>query len=523
MDSPGSRSSANSDDTFALMDRLRDATSLRLKSALEQMENMPPKKGDAEIQDLVKKQQVLLERLHEPAFFIGTVVAINGDQKKEGSSINVSFNGRIIETRAVLGIELKPGDFVRLFPSSCQIAGLSERFDLGSICTVRKIIDTKFSEVDLGGSVRAVLNGMFSEKIETDDRVVLDSSGSIIIAKLGKSERKFDFGVKPSVTWDDIVGLDDAKAELREVIEMPSANPDLFKYYGQKTIKSVFVFGPPGCGKTMLGEAVATSMAKIHGDEALETGYFYVKGPEFHDMFVGVGEKALRKMFEMGERHFENRGFPAVIFIDESDALLPRRGSGVSTDVEKTMVTTFLSVMNKTHSFVILATNRPDEMDPAVIRHGRGGDRKIWVTRPSRDNAEIILEKNFRKYPLYPAGATAIDFAKFAAEEFYSASRFLSDDTLPLKNGGTIRFTLSDIVNGAMLSESITGRSVSIARRRDETAKTFTGITREDIKKAVDDTYREEKKLDHKDEIREFVDRIRTGLDAQAMRQVTKP
>ena len=521
MDNPSNRN-PNSDEIFTMMGRLRDATTQRLQDAIDQLEKSPKKTGSAGLQELAKKQQALLERLHEQAFFIGAVVSVNGDRKEKNSSVDVSFNGRIIEARPDPELELKPGDFVRLLPSSCQIDGLSERFDVGSICAVKRVVNAKFSEVDFGGSARVVLNGPFSDKLEADDRVILDSSGSIIIAKLDKNDRKFDFGERPSVNWDDIVGLSDVKAELREAIELPFTNPELCKYYHDKRIKGTFLFGPPGCGKTMLGEASATAMAKLHGNEALETGYFYVKGPEFLDMFVGVAERGIRKLFEMGEKYFAKYGYPAIIFIDEAEALLSKRGSGVSSDMEKTIVPTFLGAMNKTNSFIILASNRPDVMDPAVIRHGRI-DRKMQITRPNRNDAEIILKKNFEKYPLYPTGTKAEELASYAAQEFYSDSQILADGTLPLKNGGIAKFILGDIVNGAMLSEGIAGRAVSIARRRDETAKTLTGISREDVEKAINQTYQEEKKIDHKDELREFVDRVRASLDTQALRQSTKP
>lgn len=499
------------DDISSLLGRLGKSTDQLLKRTVEKMEssvNTPTQKGSrTELPELVKKQQALLERLYEPAFFIGTVVSINGDQKKENSSIDVSFNGRIIEAKPVSGLELKQGDSIRLLPSSCQIAGLSEKIDVGSICNVRKVVDSKFSEVDLGGSVRIVLNGIFSEKIQTNDRVILDSSGSIIVADLGKSERRFVLGSKPTVTWDDIGGLEDAKRQLIEMIEMPFRYPDLYKYYNLTQPNGALLLGPPGCGKTMLLEAAATATAKLHGQEAIDTGFINVKGPEILDMYVGVPEKAIRSFFSLARKHKLEHGYPALIVIDEADAILSRRDSSISSDMEKTIVTTFLTEMqgmDDSSAIVFLSTNNAKALDPAVIRDGRI-DRNIVVPRPNRNSAETIFKLALKKLPHKEPNE---ELALFAASEFYSDKYRLYD--ISLNDGKVMNFSLAQLVNGAMIV-GVMNKAVWRAFQRDLAAggdkeiSKRSAVTKEDITGAVQETFDQKSFLNHKDELAEFV------------------
>ncbi|MEM2227120.1 MAG: CDC48 family AAA ATPase [Candidatus Bathyarchaeia archaeon] len=194
----------------------------------------------------------------------------------------------------------------------------------------------------------------------------------------------------PNVHWDDIGGLEEAKAELRESVEWPIRNPDSFKRMGIKPPKGVLLFGPPGCGKTLLARAVATES---------EANFISIKGPEIFSKWVGESEKAIREVFRKGRT-----AAPAIIFFDELDAIVPKRGmgyadSGATERVISQLLTEMDGIEALENVVVIGATNRPDILDPAVLRPGRF-DRLIYVPPPDADNLERILMIHTRKMPL---------------------------------------------------------------------------------------------------------------------------
>ncbi len=194
----------------------------------------------------------------------------------------------------------------------------------------------------------------------------------------------------PNIHWDEIGGLEEAKAELRESVEWPIKSPDAFKRMGIKPPKGILLFGPPGCGKTLLARAVATES---------EANFISIKGPEIFSKWVGESEKAIREVFRKGRT-----AAPAIIFFDELDAIVPKRGmgyadSGVTERVISQLLTEMDGIEALENVVVIGATNRPDILDPAVLRPGRF-DRLIYVPPPDADNLERILRIHTRKMPL---------------------------------------------------------------------------------------------------------------------------
>jgi transitional endoplasmic reticulum ATPase len=205
----------------------------------------------------------------------------------------------------------------------------------------------------------------------------------------------------PTVHWDEIGGLEDVKRELRESVEWPIKNPELFKRMGIKPPKGILLFGPPGCGKTMLARAVATES---------EANFISIKGPEVFSKWVGESEKAIREVFRKGRM-----AAPAVIFFDELDALVPRRGlgyadSGVSERVISQLLTEMDGIVALEDVVVIAATNRPDILDPAVLRPGRF-DRLIYVPPPDDASRLTIFKIYTKNMPL----AKDVDLERLAA------------------------------------------------------------------------------------------------------------
>jgi proteasome-associated ATPase len=202
----------------------------------------------------------------------------------------------------------------------------------------------------------------------------------------------------PDVTYEDIGGLGDQIEVLRDAIELPYLHADRFKRYNLSPPKGILLYGPPGCGKTMIGKAVANSLAlriqEVRGGEA-KSYFLNVKGPELLNKYVGETEHKIREVFKNAREKAEE-DVPVVIFFDEMDSLFRMRGSGISSDMEATVVAQFLSEIDGIESLrnviVIGASNRQDLIDPAVLRPGRL-DLKVKVHRPEKPGALQIFTK----------------------------------------------------------------------------------------------------------------------------------
>lgn len=478
-----------------------------------------------QMKDLLKRYHGVLEKLMAAPFWVGTIVGSIGPIEDEKSLLILSCNGRIslVNQPPVEANELLlPGDTVKVAPESMQVLGKVDFLAVGSVSTVKEIIDHQLVEVDFNGTSKIVFTGTYSGKLKEDDRVILDQAAAIVIGYLGSGKR-FRLGNKPTVTWDDIGGLEEAKRQMIETIEFPVLYGDLYQHYDKDPITGVLLLGPPGCGKTMIIEASATSLAKIHGSEAVDSGFILVKGPELLEMYVGAGEKLVRQLFAMAKEHKARHGYPAIIAIDEADAILSKRGTGKSSDMEKTMVPAFLTEMqgvDESGARIILATNRPDVLDPAVIRDGRI-NRNIMITRPTKESAQQIFRLNLKNVPL--VGMSLDEAVQIAAEEFYSPEWKYYE--IKKKGGEVLSFTLANLVNGAMLA-GVVDKATSFAMDRDIAASSKTGLHREDIKKAVRQTFEQKAELNHADELQEFVRDFSEDLafdPVQKVKQATKP
>lgn len=442
------------------------------------------------------------------------------DRDRYGTAV-LHFEGRLVEVIFPdhLHGKLFPGDMVRLSPSTKQVVDKTEGIVAGNIGIITEIVDNESCEVAIGSGKAVTYKGRFAD-VKKGDRVVLDLFNTIIIRNLGNIETSYTLNDWKEVSWDDVGGLLEAKRIMREIIEGPHQLRTLYEFYNKKPVKGVLLFGPPGCGKTLLAMAIVTAVAKMYGlnaKEAMQSGFIYVKGPELLEMWLGKSEEAIRSLFSRAKAHRKKYGFPAIIFIDEAEALLRKRGSGISSDIESTTVPTFLSEMGgmeESSALVLLATNRADILDPAVVRDGRV-DVKVYVSRPTLESAVEIFNIHLKGVPL----ADGLKRENIAAS---AAKRLFSDDYIyyavfDRKDPKTPRhFLLRHIVNGALIAGIVDkGTTLAIRRDADHPDKSPGGMQEQDLLDAIDVVFRQNIGLDHEEPLNEFIEN--EGIEAVGM------
>jgi DNA polymerase III delta prime subunit len=300
--------------------------------------------------------------------------------------------------------------------------------------------------------------------------------------------------------WADIGGQEEAKRELIRAIQWPVLYPDLFLLFKRRRSRGVLLYGPPGCGKTLLGKAVVRLLAALYHRKADDGGFKYVKGHQLLDQYVGNSEKAVKALFDDARRFREQRGYPAVLFFDEADALFKRRPSD-AREGAFTLVPALLAEMDgmdETGAFVMLATNRPDSLDEAITRPGRI-DRRIRVTRPDERAAEVIFRIHLHGVFLEP-GLSLDELARVAAAELFSPEHVLYEITFAAE---TTPFLLKDLASGALV-QNIVDRATANKMEYCIAHNVRVGLSAEDIRIAVKEALAEQRRARHAEELEEF-------------------
>jgi len=399
-----------------------------------------------EAKEGLKERDGFLEQLSSEPSILSTVIGV------EKNEVVAAGKDGVLLVQLPKKMEILIGDTVVVHVKSRQIIKKSPYKLYGPKAVIERVLSATIVEVGIEGhSVKRYAryeNSKFSFK--EGDEVSLDETGNCVVERfqIKKTTRSFE----GRVTWDNVGGLDSVKEELRDAVETPLHYAELYKSYNRTPPKGFLLYGPPGCGKTLLGKAVATSIADIHGIEASATGFQYIKATEILAPLVGVGEGKIRKIFRDAQEHKREHGYPCVIFIDEAEAILKTRGKGISSDVNETMVATFLTEMDgmgEMSAIVILATNRPDIIDPAVIREGRI-DRRIEIPRPGHREVKDIFSIHLNKYPL-DKEETIESLSSHGLEETFAEVRGLQN----IVTGSMIASCVDAAVKNAMKDDIV--------------------------------------------------------------------
>jgi proteasome-associated ATPase len=378
----------------------------------------------------------------------------------------------------------------------------------GEVVRLKDLLSEHRAIVSLRGDeerVAEIAAPLLGERLSVGDHVLFDTRSGYLLEKLPKSEvEEVVLEEVPDVSYEQIGGLTDQIEQIRDAVELPFLHKDLFAEYHLSPPKGILLYGPPGCGKTLIAKAVANSIAKKLGHltgREVKSFFLHVKGPELLNKYVGESERQIREVFKKAKEKAQE-GMPVIVFFDEMDSLFRTRGTGISSDVESTIVPQFLAeidgVERLRNVIVIGASNRQDLIDPAVLRPGRL-DVKIRVDRPDRRAAKDILGKYLSTDLPYdlsdgrPVAEVVSDLIDQVVDHMYSASEENKFLEVTYANGEKETLYFKDFASGALI-EGVVSRAKKYAIKRI-IATSERGIRLEDLLKAVRDEVREHEDL----------------------------
>jgi len=491
-----------------------DEAEMRLYGATRELVKLHRRNREltAALQEAKEQLELLrekVEKLSAPPNNYGAFLAKNDDE-----TVNISLHGKKMRVNvdpAIRVDELQRGQEV-ILNGAYNVVGVAPTDHNGEVVTVKDVLDENRITVTMRADEERVVHlagTVDASSLKPGDHVLLHSMTGLVIEKLPKAEVE-DLLLEevPDVRYEDIGGLERQIEQIRDAIELPYLYPEQFKEFHLRPPKGILLYGPPGCGKTLIAKAVANSLAQkareLSGDSAIRAYFINIKGPELLNKYVGETERKIREVF-LRAREKAQEGMPVIIFFDEMDSLFRVRGLGISSDMESTLVPQFLAEIDGVEGLrnviVIGASNRQDLLDPAVLRPGRL-DVKIKIDRPDREGARDIFSKYLT--PDLPIAASEIGpnetkeaavarLIDRAVEEMYRTddeNRFLE---LTYSRGEREILYFKDFASGAMI-ENIVSRAKKWALKRliDGGEK---GITFEDLRRAIRDEFKENEDL----------------------------
>ena len=480
--------------------------SLELADAMGQNEKL--RQALAEAREYITALREEVDKLTAPPATYAIYLSTNED-----GTVNVLAQGRKVKVNAHPSIvvpSLRPGQEL-ILNEGLNIIDVAGYEIQGEVVILKEQLDGERAIVTLRADedkVGVIADPLRATRLKIGDHILMDAKSGYLLERLPKSEVE-DLSLEevPDIGYDDIGGLGAQIETIKDAVELPYLYAEYYKEHQLSPPKGVLLYGPPGCGKTMIAKAVANNLAEKISEKRGEKiqGYFLnIKGPELLNKYVGETERKIREIFVKAKEK-ANEDVPVVVFFDEMDALFRTRGTGISSDVESTIVPQLLAEIDGVEGLrnviVIGASNRQDLIDPAILRPGRL-DVKIKIERPDQSGATDIFKKYLTtelpiaESEVRSAGgleaavdamtATVVDAMYRAADE----NRFLE---VTYANGEKELLYFRDFASGAMI-ESIVRRAKKLALKR-YINRGDKGITSTDLVTAVREEFKENEDL----------------------------
>ncbi len=437
-----------------------------------------------EARDQITRLKEEVDRLAQPPAGFGTFL-----QRNDDDSIDVFTGGRKLRVTASPAVDvdtLVRGQEVMLNEALNVVAALDFE-QIGEVVMFKELLADGDRALVIANAdeerVVRLAEPLREVTLRAGDSLLLDGRAGYAYERVPKSEvEELVLEEVPDIAYEAIGGLSGQIEQIQDAVELPYLHPDLFKEHQLKPPKGVLLYGPPGCGKTLIAKAVANSLAKKvaartghNGQVGEGKSYFLnIKGPELLNKYVGETERHIRLVFQRA-REKAGHGTPVIVFFDEMDSLFRTRGSGVSSDVENTIVPQLLSEIDGVEALenvlVIGASNRPDMIDPAILRPGRL-DVKIKIERPDAESARDIFSKYLTgELPLHEddlrefggdTNATAAGIIQRTVERIYTESEENQFLEVTYANGDKEVLYFKDFNSGAMI-QNIVDRAKKMA------------------------------------------------------------
>jgi proteasome-associated ATPase len=493
----------------ALEERLLE-TKGQLAQAISQNEKLTFTLQQAKEQLAALREEV--EKLTQPPAAYGTFLSLNDDE-----TVDVFSGGR--KMRVSLHPDIDAGALRRgqevVLNESLNVVLVREAELSGEVVILKEVLEDGrraivFARAD-EERVAELSDDLVGTRLRAGDTVLMDSRTQLLIERLPRPEvEELVLEEVPDITYGDVGGLDEQIEAITDAVELPYLYRRLFSSYKLPAPKGILLYGPPGCGKTLIAKAVANSLARkvaeSTGNTSIRSYFLNIKGPELLNKYVGETERQIRLVFQRAREKAEE-GVPVIVFFDEMDSLFRTRGTGISSDMESTIVPQLLAEIDGVEALrdviVIGASNREDLIDPAILRPGRL-DVKIKIERPDEAAATQIFGRYLTSD--LPLEASEVDrvgggdpekaataMIEATVGEMYRAeedNRFLE---VTYQNGDKEVLYYRDFASGAMI-ENIVRRAKKLAIKREITEE-GRGIRLQDLLDSIRQEYKENEDL----------------------------
>ena len=429
-------------------------------------------------------------------------------------TVNVSLGGRKLRVNlhpSITPNSLKKGQEV-ILNEGLNVIEARDFDPQGEIVHLKQLLEDGRAVVSLHLDDERVVelsDALKHEKLSVGDHLLFEPRSGYLTEKLPKGEmEELVIEEVPDIDYEHIGGLEKELELVKDAIELPFLHPTLFAEHQLSPPKGLLLYGPPGCGKTLIAKAVANSIAKKLGHlqgKDIRSYFLHIKGPELLNKYVGESERKIREVFAKAKEK-ASHGYPVIVFFDEMDALFRTRGTGISSDIESTIVPQFLSEIDGVESLrdviVIGASNRQDLIDPAVLRPGRL-DIKIKIPRPDKQAARDILSKYLTAdLPFAKSAATEEEHDHAAkvqhliettVDAMYAKTEENQFLEVTYDNGEKETIYFKDFSSGALI-ENIVSRAKKLSIKRTISGGDK-GLKSEDLLQAIREEYKEQEDL----------------------------